>query len=365
MNIQTLTSKMSRTPEFSMMSMEQLESIGNAVLNGKMIDAIGLYRNYTGMGLADAKAAVDRCFALAAETTEEPVTVCRPEPMVAAEEASSAKVPEASVESHCVVDTQTVPHADEKQPEHIEEPQTTAEPPKSTSDKVMSVLDNKKLMGLITACVCVVVLFATIGYMALTDDSSNSNEDNDYTYSNTDPTLNSTVVSSSTNTASNSSVTSSSQNSHVIYPTVNEYMAKLREKELFPNAKIDVAVHSNEVYSFVLEDIIAVELALNSDGTVKGVVAAIYNIDWMNNTETTAKAVMLLNNVVYPLIGHTYGDKYSRSDFLDDAVNPDYTTQKGSEDFAVNFDIGVGTYGCFSDRASRSISSGFYYYFKG
>ena len=73
MNIQTLTSKMSRTPEFSTMSMEQLESIGNAVLNGKMIDAIGLYRNYTGTGLADAKAAVDRCFALAAETTEEPV----------------------------------------------------------------------------------------------------------------------------------------------------------------------------------------------------------------------------------------------------------------------------------------------------
>ena len=78
MDIQTLTSKMNTTPEFSMLSHEQLENIGNAVLNNKMIDAIGLYRDYTGMGLADAKAAVDSCFSLAFGAAEENKPITEP-----------------------------------------------------------------------------------------------------------------------------------------------------------------------------------------------------------------------------------------------------------------------------------------------
>jgi hypothetical protein len=299
MNIQTLTSKMGTTPEFSMLSHEQLENIGNAVLNNKMIDAIGLYRDYTGMGLADAKAAVDRCFSLAVGAAEENKPITEP----------------------------------------------TTEQPKSGFDKVMAILYNKKLMGIITAGVCVVVILGVIVFSMLETSSAESN-DNDYTYS-------SNYVSSNVNTSSNYG--------GIDYPTVDEYIAKLRED--FPTSKIDVVLHNSEYYSFVLEDIIAVNCGLNPDGTIKMVVATVCNIDWASNTETTVKCMHTLNYVVYPLVNLASDKSYTYTEFSNDfeaAVNdPNRHTIKGEEDFSIYMEINSGTYNVYSDRASKSITCGY------
>lgn len=143
------------------------------------------------------------------------------------------------------------------------------------------------------------------------------------------------------------------------YPTVDEYITKL--KETFPSFNIKFTLDNGQTYGFVVEDLVTVYCYLNSDKTMGAIVGKINNIDWIEHSDLVAECRLLLDQIIHPFVALSYNSNYSIQDFLDDTENSKNLTISG-DDFDISFDLGSGTYRCYSDRGAKKISCGFSYF---
>ena len=145
----------------------------------------------------------------------------------------------------------------------------------------------------------------------------------------------------------------------IYYPTVDEYMTQL--KETFPSFNIKLSSDDGQSCSFVVEDLITVHCYLNSDKTMGAVIGKFGNIDWLEHADQVAKCRLLLDQIIHPFVALSYNSNYSIRDFLDDTGDSKKFTVSG-DDFDISFDLGKGTYRCYSDRDAKKISCGFSYF---
>ena len=91
------------------------------------------------------------------------------------------------------------------------------------------------------------------------------------------------------------------------------------------------------------------------------IVGKINYIDWIEHSDLVAECRLLLDQIIHPFVALSYNSNYSIQDFLDDTENSKNLTISG-DDFDISFDLGSGTYRCYSDRGAKKISCGFSYF---